>query len=101
MDAVTSLLRLTQSSAFFQSRQEMTPRARERRPFIKTLRDVSLHPKISRFDEALQQFNSDDEHPCHNEIATNNDDINETAFFNDGDEVEMSPVLRASHSYVQ
>lgn len=101
IDAVTLLVRFTRSSATFQSRRKMTRRAGEREISSETFRDRSLSPKMYCFNEALEQFNSDEEPPHHSESVTSDNNIKETAFFNNRDEVDILPVLRANHSSVQ
>lgn len=79
----------------------MTGGARERRISIKIFCDASLHLEMYCFDDTLERFNSDVEPPHHSERANNDNNVSEAAFYNDGNVVEISPVLRASHLFAQ
>lgn len=61
---------------------------------IETLHDVSLHPDMHCFDNALKRLYSNNKPPQLSGVATNDNYISETASLSDWDEIEKLRVPR-------
>lgn len=62
-----------------------------------TFRDVALHPKKYRFDEAPERFHSDFDHHVHRESTTDDNDENGITFCNYENDYQVSFVVDANH----
>lgn len=97
MDVVMLLLRPTQNSAIFKSRQKMSRRTRLRGTTTDTFWEMDLHSEKYRIEETLERFYFDVVHHAHNKSTTNNNNENGTTFCNDRKDYKVLPVVDASH----